>query len=329
MTPTPTMASADGTAHESASNAFAEMLERDLFHDRRRLQRREMPLRVHLPDPEHFNARIRAGTLGDLSYSHLTFDPHTLVCENPPLLGLQQHMVVLQLAGASSFRVERRSVRLRPGEMLFFQVQHRMQVEHETRTEQITLLTPLPVELARQLGGTTGMLHRSGQGREQRMLLRWLGDACVDGCWDGSGAGHDVAQMLSRLLGGVLSGSEPAAAVSPATASITRASIEAFIARRLEDPELNLARIADAYSCSVRTLHRAFAREGAESLERYLWHQRVLACARALRDDSTVVTTLTDLALRYGFKSSAHFSGLFRDAFGVSPSVYRREQPAP
>jgi AraC family transcriptional activator of tynA and feaB len=321
------MAAADGMVHESASSAFVERLEREMFHNKRRMWRREMPLRVHLPEPEGIDARMRAGTLGDLSYCHVAFGPHTLVCETPPRLGSQRHVVVFQLAGASSYRLEKRSVRLRPGEMLFFQVPHRLQVEHETRTEQIGLLTPLPAELARQLGGSTGMLHRTGQSREQRTLFRWLGDACVEGCWDGSAVGPDVAQMLARLLGGVLSGSEPAAA-PPAAPSITRASIEAFIARRLEDPELNLAHIAEAYSCSVRTLHRAFAREGAESLERYLWHQRVLACARALRDDSTAVTTLTDLALRYGFKSSAHFSGLFRDVLGVSPSVYRRDQPA-
>jgi AraC family transcriptional activator of tynA and feaB len=319
------MASADATAPASAVTAWAQMIERHLFHGRRRM-RHELPLRIQLPEPHSFDGRIRAGLLGDLPYSHLAFGAHTLICENPPPLETPHHMVVLQLAGTSSFRVEEHSVRLRPGEMLFFREPHRMQIEHDTRTEQIALLNPLPIDLAQRLCSTAGMVHRTGQGREQRTLQRWLGDACVDGCWDDSGAGDDVAQMLSRLLGRVLCGSEPAAAPRPAASSINRESIEAFIARHLEDPELTLARIADAYSCSVRTLHRAFAREGSESLERYLWQQRVFACARALRDPSAAATTLTDLALRYGFKSPTHFSVLFRDIFGVTPSAYRREQ---
>jgi AraC-like DNA-binding protein len=74
----------------------------------------------------------------------------------------------------------------------------------------------------------------------------------------------------------------------------------------------------------VRTLHRAFKRPGVPSLGRYLWRRRVEVGAEVLRAPGAASRTLTEIALDLGFSSSAHFSTLFREAFGVTPSEYRR-----
>jgi AraC-like DNA-binding protein len=99
--------------------------------------------------------------------------------------------------------------------------------------------------------------------------------------------------------------------------------IKRFIEQHLDDALLSLEQIAAHFSCSKRTLHRVFAANG-ESIERYIWRRRIVRCARELGSEDTV--SLTDLAYRYGFNSSTHFSRLFKKHYGMTPTAYIRLQ---
>ena len=99
--------------------------------------------------------------------------------------------------------------------------------------------------------------------------------------------------------------------------------VKTYIEAKLADPELSIERIAHACNISVRGLHRLFAEDPAGSVSRYLWQRRLIRCAEALRDPSQAHRSVTDVCFSYGFSSSAHFSRLFKDRFGVPPSGYR------
>jgi AraC-like DNA-binding protein len=134
----------------------------------------------------------------------------------------------------------------------------------------------------------------------------------------------DLAQLLSGLLGQAVLAEGCKPGPRPGSRGISRRAIEDYIEQRLADPCLSLRRIAQAFGCSVRTLHRSFNKPGVPSLARYLWRRRVEASAALLRATAFSARALTDIALDLGFYSSAHFSTLFREAFGVTPSEYRR-----
>jgi AraC-like DNA-binding protein len=158
-----------------------------------------------------------------------------------------------------------------------------------------------------------------------KLAFRWVRDGCLASGVIPIDLGTCIAQLLSGLLAQAFVVQALARQEQPSVGSgISTQAIQEYIEHRLADPCLSLRRISQAFGCSVRTLHRAFNRPGAPSLGSYLWRRRVEVSAEILRVPGAASRTLTQIALDLGFSSSAHFSTLFRKAFGVTPSEYRR-----
>ena len=132
------------------------------------------------------------------------------------------------------------------------------------------------------------------------------------------GAGELIVQLVQLSL---------LEAVGRDTAVSQRAAlrdrIRAHVAARLRDPALSIEGIAQALNCSKRLLHNAFA-GGEETLAGYILAQRLETCRRELRDPAHAARSLTDIALGCGFGNLSHFSRVFREHTGQSPSDYRR-----
>ena len=101
------------------------------------------------------------------------------------------------------------------------------------------------------------------------------------------------------------------------------AEAKRYMLAHLDDPNLDLERIAKAQDIAPRTLYRLFAGEGTTPI-RWLWQQRLAASFKALTEGK--VTQVTDAALNHGFSDVSHFSRTFRATFGQSPRVFRRPQ---
>lgn len=95
----------------------------------------------------------------------------------------------------------------------------------------------------------------------------------------------------------------------------------AFIDTYLGDPALSVASIAADSCVSPRHLQRAFAGKGTTVTtvirQRRLERAKVQLVAR--RD-----VPISHIAHQWGFADLAHFSRLFKAAYGEAPSVYRR-----
>lgn len=85
------------------------------------------------------------------------------------------------------------------------------------------------------------------------------------------------------------------------------------------DGRVSLARVAEQLGRSPAYLTEVFRRSEGIPIARY---QRRLRLARALAE-LPHTDDITELALRFGFSSHAHFSSAFRAAFGRTPSEYR------
>ncbi|MCD2456656.1 helix-turn-helix transcriptional regulator, partial [Staphylococcus aureus] len=81
-------------------------------------------------------------------------------------------------------------------------------------------------------------------------------------------------------------------------------------------------RIAKALNCSKRSLHAVFELEET-TLADYIQAQRLQACRRDLLSEEFSGSSITEIALSWGYNSPSHFSRVFKQHFGASPSELR------
>ncbi|MFI1028836.1 helix-turn-helix domain-containing protein [Streptomyces sp. NPDC020951] len=94
------------------------------------------------------------------------------------------------------------------------------------------------------------------------------------------------------------------------------------IDRNLGDPDLSPQTVAAAHHISVRYLHRLFEGEGV-TVARLIQQRRLERCAHELARSDAMAPTVSAVAQRWGFANPAHFSRVFRAAYGLSPREWR------
>lgn len=102
-----------------------------------------------------------------------------------------------------------------------------------------------------------------------------------------------------------------------------RAAVD-HIESRLSDVDLAPDGIAAAQNISTRTLHRLFEREGV-TLGAWIRTRRLEQCRAELVDPIHSGTSVSAIGARWGLWDAAHFSRLFKAAYGASPRAYRQQ----
>jgi acetamidase/formamidase/AraC-like DNA-binding protein len=97
------------------------------------------------------------------------------------------------------------------------------------------------------------------------------------------------------------------------------------IERRLDDPELVPARLAQAEGISERYLQKLFEGVG-DKFTHYVRERRLQRAWADLSNPAEAHQSISDIAYRYGFGDSAHFSRTFRHRFGLPPREFRQQE---
>jgi AraC family transcriptional activator of tynA and feaB len=105
------------------------------------------------------------------------------------------------------------------------------------------------------------------------------------------------------------------------SANIARA--KDIVRRRLCEPELTLADIADGAGVTLNYLHKLFRDEGC-TLYEYVKRERLQRAYELLQLARSRALSVTDVALSCGFSDSSYFSRSFRQTFGMSPREVRQ-----
>ncbi|MFD2353574.1 helix-turn-helix transcriptional regulator [Nonomuraea ferruginea] len=105
------------------------------------------------------------------------------------------------------------------------------------------------------------------------------------------------------------------------------ARVHAFIERHLGDPGLDPAAVAAACHVSPRSLHRVFEARDT-TVAGWIRHRRLERCRRDLADPALAGVPVSAVAARCGLPDPAHFSRLFKRAYGVPPSRVPAGEPA-
>ncbi|MFJ5215792.1 helix-turn-helix domain-containing protein [Streptomyces sp. NPDC088354] len=98
--------------------------------------------------------------------------------------------------------------------------------------------------------------------------------------------------------------------------------IRVYVRAHLDRTELSPATIAAAHHISVRYLHLLFRGEDM-TVGRWVQHLRLEACRDDLSRPELAGATVAAIAQRRGFASPAHFSRIFRAAYGMTPGEWR------
>ena len=132
---------------------------------------------------------------------------------------------------------------------------------------------------------------------------------------------HESAIAMTReIVAKALRAEQAAVALGPGEVLFAR--IVEHIERSLHDSTMSPETLAAAHGISLRYLHLLFSRHDLQ-VASWIRQRRLERCREALGTDPEPVN-ITNIALKWGFNDSSHFSRLFSKAFGVSPKVYRR-----
>lgn len=98
--------------------------------------------------------------------------------------------------------------------------------------------------------------------------------------------------------------------------------VTAYIVEHLVEHDLGVASIAVANFVSTRYLQAIFQEHGT-TVSAWIRERRLAGVRRAIGDPLLADRPIGELAERWGFPDQAHFSRVFRQAFGESPNAWR------
>jgi acetamidase/formamidase/AraC-like DNA-binding protein len=132
-----------------------------------------------------------------------------------------------------------------------------------------------------------------------------------------------VAQSLADLLPTFIAPTTDAGGTATQAAILHR--LCQTIERKLDDPDLTPARVAESEGISERYLQKIFEGSGS-SFTHYLRERRLQRTSAELSNPAEAHHSISEIAYRNGFNDSAHFSRTFRHRFGLSPREFRQQE---
>lgn len=283
-------------------------------------------LHVTSLDDGALDASLEAYDVGSLRMFRIEAPAHR-VCRDAACGELPAddfYKLVLVVRGRSVIEQMGCCVGLEPGQ--WAQYDPRLPYSITSREHGVLLVTQVPRQALGAL--RPGLLHAErGSGNTAGLhavfgtYLRSLSDQ-LPVLPDGVGAA--VCESVLGLLTTTLAEQCRRSGDPVALPAVLKLRVRQYVQSNLSDPELSIPRIAEALRCSTRYLHRIFEAEDS-SLERLIWTLRLERCHAALAHEANTGRSTAEIGYAWGFKSSAHFSRLFKRHFGVTPGAVQRQ----
>ena len=285
-----------------------------------------VPLAAQTSDVDGFRGQIRSRVLDRMSVVEVTATSHE-VHRTPALIAQasdRYFKLNLQLEGTGLLIQDNREALLRPGDLAIYDTNRPYTLAFEEEARIMVVMFPcdalsLPTDYVGQLAavrmaGSTGLSGIVGQ------FIRQLSENLhVLSGPSGSRLATNALDLVSTMLHAEMD-------IAPdrmKPQALLAVSVREYIEANLSDPQLSPASIAAAHFISTRHLHNVFHESGT-TVASWIRSQRLDGARRELRDPLHAGQSVGAVAARWGFLDAAHFSRIFRDAFGVSPSDWRR-----
>ncbi|MCX2748365.1 helix-turn-helix domain-containing protein [Arthrobacter sp. MI7-26] len=312
-----------------AGSATVQTVVADSFQDwSRAISESFVPLMVRSNDAATFHGTMRSRVLGDISVIEVKAGRHTVV-RTPALIAKSTERyfkLSIQLSGTGRLVQDEREAVLSPGDLAIYDTSRPYELSFDSEFRTLVLMFPyglldLPVEAMVQV---TAMRIPGDQGLGELIspfLVRLADNLEALSGANGLRLAHNALDLVTTLFNGELDQLVEAGR-DPHLLLLSR--IHDYIESNLGDPELGPGLIAAAHYISTRHLHDLF-QEIDTTVAASIRQRRLERCRRDLRDPVLAGRPVSAVAARWGFTDAAHFSRIFRAAFGNSPTGYRNE----
>jgi AraC-like DNA-binding protein len=270
-----------------------------------------------------FDGHMAATHAGDVILTRLEANRHRVL--RTPSMARTSDTAYLKIVapwqGSATVQQQGREACARDGAWVIYDTTAAYEIANPERVDHLIVMVPKEGLTERTLRFDGVMARRLGASGISRVALETMRNTYQElpnmSEAAAQGAGELIKQLV-RLSLQELAGAETAVTQREAL----RDRIRAHVQRHLRDPALSVDAIARALNCSRRHLYNAFSGEG-ESIAAYIQRQRLEACVRDLQQAGPHARPITDIALSWGFGNPSHFSRVFRDHTGKSPSEFR------
>ncbi|RSN16055.1 AraC family transcriptional regulator [Nonomuraea sp. WAC 01424] len=285
-------------------------------------------LRIDLDAP--LRGEIELGQLGPVGVGRVaTTTPHSvhrtarlIHRDNPEL-----YRAVLAVSGEPVLRQDGREIRLAKGEFAIYDFTRPYEVAYDAAVRLAVFsfpheLLPLPHRDVARLTAVP-VSASSGAGALAVPLLRRV--ATDHDEYTPASAARLATVVMDLVTTALAERAEQGEAVpEDARRRTLLLRVRAFIDQRLGWGDLDPVMVAAAHHVSVRYLHRLFESENT-TVAAWIRHRRLERC----RADPLAARHLTvsEVGARWGLPDAAHFSRLFKRAYGLPPAEFRRAHP--
>jgi len=281
-----------------------------------------------MPGPD-FGSDATPGFVCELSVAGRTPETRYTHYGRPPAhaLSARKLLMVMQRHAASVIVQDGIEAALSPGDIVLVDADRQFSARFQGPSSQLLVYLPAGEVMAEVAGERIRKLAVHSADDPLTMLARPLLTSLLEDQTLQEGSNGDCARrMLVELGRGLIAKQRQPEQIEDR--AIPNRRVRDFILANLGRADLTPAGIAHACGISLRRLHRLFAGTGRSVCE-WLRHERLKRCHEELRDPRFARQSVTDVAFRWGFSDSAHFSRVFRQAYGRTPSDVRRQAIAP
>jgi AraC-like DNA-binding protein len=286
-----------------------------------------VPLEVTRPSrgPD-FRGRLDGFDLGALRVCEVRAEPHTALRTGRLVAAAPSgcYKLGLLMRGSAMLIQDGREATLAPGDFVLYDTDRPYTLGFACEHRMLILIFPrdllaLPAQQVARLTATTLPGARASLAGLIPPFLTQVADV-MDQL--GDRAAIRLSGNVLDLLATVLAERLDRPVGSDTAHRALMLHITAFIEENLADPELSPQLIAAAQHVSLRQLHKLFEETGS-TVGGWIRQRRLERCSRDLRDPDLAGRPVAAIGARWGYPDPAHFSRLFKSAYGMGPRDYR------
>jgi AraC-like DNA-binding protein len=280
-------------------------------------------LRSDLYGDGEFDGHMAASRAGDVILTRLEANRHRVL--RTASLARRSDLAYLKIVapwqGMATVQQQGREASARDGAWVIYDTTGSYEIANPDRCDHLIVMVPKDAVSDRQLRCEGVMARQLGASGISRVALETMRNTYQELPHMSEAAAQGAGELIKQLVR--LSLQELAGLETSVTQrEALRDRIRMYVQQHLREPSLSVDAIARGLNCSRRHLYNAFAGEG-ESIAAYIQRQRLQACVRDLQQCGPHARPITDIALSWGFGNLSHFSRVFRDHTGKSPTEFR------
>jgi AraC-like DNA-binding protein len=130
-----------------------------------------------------------------------------------------------------------------------------------------------------------------------------------------------IFSLTALVLASARDAAEAVRSAGPNAAKLRQ--IKQYVADKLADPDISIAKVAGANRLSARQVQRLFE-SGDTTFSEFLLLKRLQSVHAVLTDPRQSHRSISDIALAAGFGDVSYFNRAFRNYYGASPTAIRQ-----